>query len=63
MHKVELGRKTTWTREAPTRKEDKGKLYKATFTTKQILGTHLSLKFAEDKNSSLRIRDFMIAAF
>ena len=40
MHKVELGRKTTWTREASTREEENGKLDKATFTTKQILGIH-----------------------
>ena len=41
MHKVELGRKTTWTREASTREEDNGELNKATVTTKQILETHL----------------------
>ena len=55
MHKVELGRKTTSTREASTREEDKGKLDKATFTTKQILGMHLNFQFAEDKNSSFRM--------
>ena len=54
MHKVELGRKTTWTREASTREEDNGELDKATFTTKQILGTHLNFQFAEDKDSSFR---------
>ena len=48
MHKVELGTKTIWTREASTREEDNGKLDKAAFTTKQILGTHLNFQFAED---------------
>ena len=57
MHKVELGRKTTWTREASTHEEGSGKLDKATFTTKQILGTHLNFHFAEDKNSSFRISE------
>ena len=34
------------------REEDNGELDKATFTTKQILGTHLNFQFAEEKDSS-----------